>query len=89
MAGLRKRTLTLMSHRKRSPIVGEIMNIRMVVGIILLIIAAVYFYIVPFRSVSSTGTEIIYWANIVPGIILAVSGIILLAAGLRSKKQSA
>jgi len=89
MAGLRKRTLTLMSRYERSAIVGEIMNTRMAVGIILLIIAAVYFYIVPFRSVSSTGTEIIYWANIVPGIILAVSGIILLAAGLRSKKQSA
>jgi len=57
----------------------------MVVGIILLIIAAVYFIIVPFRSVSSTGTEIIYWANIVPGIILAILGIILLATGRRSK----
>jgi len=57
----------------------------MVVGIILLIIAAVYFYIVPFRSVSSAGTEIIYWANIVPGIIVAILGIVLLATGLRSK----
>ena len=89
MAGLRKLTLTLVSHRKCSAIVGERMNTRMVFGIILLIIAAVYFYIVPFRSVSSTGTEIIYWANIVPGIILAILGIALLATGLRSKKQSA
>jgi len=55
------------------------------VGIILLIIAAVYFYIVPFRSVTSTGTEIIYWANIVPGTILAILGIVLLATGLRRK----
>jgi len=61
------------------------MNTRMVVGIILLIIAAVYFYIVPFRSVSSTGTEIIYWANIVPGTILAILGIILLVTGRRRK----
>jgi len=85
MAGLRKRTLTLMSHRKRSAIVVERMNTRMVVGIILLIIAAVYFYFVPFRSVSSAGTEIIYWANIVPGMILAILGIVLLATGRRSK----
>jgi len=78
-----------MSRYERSAIVGERMNTRMAVGMILLIIAAVYFYFVPFRSVSSTGTEIIYWANGVPGMILAILGIALLAAGLRSKKQSA
>ena len=88
MARLRKRTLTLMSRYERSAIVVERMNTRTAVGMILLIIAAVYFYFVPFRSVSSTGTEIIYWANIVPGMILAILGIALLAAGLRSKKQS-
>jgi len=88
MAALRKRTLPFMSHRKCSAIVSERMNARTVVGMILLILAAVYFYFVPFRSVSSTGIEIIYWANGVPGMILAILGIALLAAGLRSKKQS-
>ena len=65
------------------------MNRRVVIGVALVIIATVIFVFAPARSVTSTGTEVIYWANIVPGIVFAVLGIALLATGLRGKKESA
>jgi hypothetical protein len=37
----------------------------------------------------SDGTETILWVNIVPGIVLALLGIVLLATGLKGKKESA
>ncbi len=64
------------------------MNRRVVVGVVLLLVAAVYFYFAP-AFVVSDGTEVVLWANIVPGIVLAVLGIASLATGLRDKKGSA
>lgn len=68
--------------------VGERMNGRVVIGVVLLLVAVVYFIIAPAFMISD-GTEVILWANIVPGIVLAVLGIILLATGMRGKKESA
>lgn len=64
------------------------MNGRVVVGVALLLVAVVYFIIAPAFRISD-GTEVVLWANIVPGIVLAVLGIALLAAGLRGKKETA
>ncbi len=63
------------------------MNTLKVVGIILLILAAVYFFFAPAYRITN-GTEEVLWANILPGIALAVVGIVLLAAGFRGKKES-
>lgn len=61
------------------------MNVRRVVGVLLVVIAAVWFFFAPALSVSSTGTQVIYWENITVGLILAVLGIVLLATGRMSK----
>jgi len=66
----------------------ERMNRRIVVGVVLLIVAAVYFLIAPAFMVSD-GTGVVLWVNIILGIVLAVLGIALLATGLRGKKESA
>ncbi len=52
----------------------------------MLLAALVYFYFAP-AFVISDRTETVLWVNILPGIILAVLGIALLATGLRSKKM--
>lgn len=57
------------------------------IGIILLVLAAVYFYLAPAFRISD-GTEVVLWANIIPGIVLAVLGIVLLVIGLRSSSES-
>jgi len=67
---------------------GERMNRRVVVGVVLLLVAVVYFYFAPAFMISD-GTETILWVNIVPGIVLALLGIVLLATGLKGKKESA
>ncbi len=54
----------------------------------MLIVALVYFLITPAFTISD-GTMVVLWANIIPGIILAVLGIALLSTGLRGKKESA
>ena len=64
------------------------MNRRVVVGVVLLLVAVVYFYFAPAFMISD-GTETILWVNIVPGIVLALLGIVLLATGLKGKKESA
>ncbi len=58
---------------------------RVVVGIVLLLVAVVYFYFAPAFRISD-GTQEILWINIIPGIVLAVLAIALLAMELRSKK---
>jgi hypothetical protein len=58
---------------------------RVVAGVGLLLVSVVYFYFAPAFMVSD-GTEVVLWVNIVPGIVLAVLGITLLAMGLRGKK---
>ena len=63
------------------------MNTRVVVGVILLVIAGAIFWLWP-ALVISDGTETILWGNIVPGIVLALLGIILLATGLKGRKES-
>ena len=55
------------------------------IGIILLVLAAVYFYLAPAFRISD-GAEEVLWVNIVPGIVLVVLGIVLLVMGLRDKK---
>ncbi len=57
------------------------------IGIILLVLAAVYFYLAPAFRISD-GTEVVLWANIIPGIVLAVLGIVVLVIGLRSSSES-
>jgi small neutral amino acid transporter SnatA (MarC family) len=64
------------------------MNRIIVVGGVLLIAAIVYFLLAPAFRISD-GTEVVLWANIIPGIVLAVLGIALLATGLRRKKGAA
>jgi len=64
------------------------MNRIIVFGVVLLIVALVYFLITPAFTISD-GTMVVLWANIIPGIILAVLGIALLSTGLRGKKESA
>ena len=64
------------------------MNTRVVVGVILLVIAGAILYLWP-ALVISDGTQTILWGNIVPGIVLAILGIVLLAWGLMRKKGSA
>ena len=59
---------------------------RVAVGVLLLNVAAVYFYFAP-ALVISAGMEVFLWVNIVPGIVLAVLGIALLAKGLKRKKE--
>jgi len=66
----------------------ERMNGRVVVGVVLLLVAVVYFIIAPAFRISD-GTEVVLWTNIVPGIVLAILGIALLATGLRGKKETA
>ena len=58
---------------------------RVVVGVVLLLVAVVYFYFAPAFRISD-GTEEVLWVNIVPGIVLAVLGIALLVMGLRGRK---
>lgn len=67
---------------------GERMNGRVVVGVVLLLAAVVYLAIVPAFMISD-GTGVVLWANILPGIVLAVLGIVLLATGLTGKKKTA
>jgi hypothetical protein len=67
---------------------GGRMNGRVVVGVVLLLVAVVYFVFAPALMISD-GTEVVLWANILPGIVLAVLGIALLATGLRGKKETA
>jgi hypothetical protein len=66
---------------------SEAMNTRVVVGVILLVIAGVIFYLEPATSMTSTGIQVIYWENIVPGAVLAVLGIVLLATGRRTSPK--
>ena len=77
------------SNRQHMPplSVSGAMNTRVVVGVILLVIAAVIFYLEPATSVTSTGTQVIYWENILPGAVLAVLGIVLLATGRRTSPK--
>lgn len=63
------------------------MNGRVVFGVVLLLVALVYFYFAPAFMVTD-GMQVVLWANIVPGIVLAVLGIALLATGMRGKKAS-
>lgn len=63
------------------------MNGRVVFGVVLLLVALVCFYFAPAFMVTD-GTQVVLWANIVPGIVLAVLGIALLATGMRGKKAS-
>jgi len=64
------------------------MNRKVVVGVVLLLVAAVYFYFAPALMISN-GTQVVLWVNILPGIVLALLGIVFLTTGLRSKKESA
>jgi small neutral amino acid transporter SnatA (MarC family) len=64
------------------------MNGRVVVGVVLLALGLVIFVFAPALMISN-GTEVILWANILPGIVLVALGIALLATGLRSKKANA
>jgi len=67
------------------------MNRKVVVGVVLLLVAIVYFYFAPpvydfeFNAVPS----LVIWVVLLPGIVLALLGIVMLATGLRSKKESA
>jgi len=61
---------------------------RKVVGVVLLLVAVVYFYFAP-AFVISDGTQAILWVNILPGIVLAFLGDVYLATGLRSRKEGA
>ena len=61
---------------------------RKVVGVVLLLVAVVYFYFAP-AFVISDGTQAILWVNILPGIVLAFLGVVFLARGLRSRKEGA
>jgi putative Mn2+ efflux pump MntP len=56
------------------------------IGIVLLVLAVVYFYLAPAFRISD-GTEVVLWANIIPGIVLALLGIVLVVMGLRGKKE--
>ena len=58
-----------------------------VVGVVLLLVAVVYFYFAEAFRISD-GVETILWVNIVPGIVLALVGVVLLATGLMRKKGS-
>lgn len=64
---------------------GKRMNARVIVGVVLLLVALVYFVFASAFRISD-GTEVFLWANILPGIVLGVLGIALLATGLRVKK---
>ena len=64
------------------------MNGRIIVGVVLLLAAVVYLAIVPAFMISD-GREVVLWANILPGIVLAVLGVVLLATGLGGKKKTA
>ena len=63
------------------------MNGRVVVGVVLLAVGLVEFVFAPALMISN-GTEVILWANILPGIVLVALGIALLATGLTSKKAN-
>ena len=63
------------------------MDRKVVVGVVLLLVAVVYVYFAPAFMISD-GTQTILWLNILPGIVLALLGIVLVATGLRSKKGS-
>jgi hypothetical protein len=63
------------------------MNGRVALGVALLLVAVVCFLLAP-ALVISDGTEVILWANIAPGIVLALLGAALLTAGLRVKKEN-
>lgn len=64
------------------------MNGRVVVGVVLLVVGLVIFVFAPALMISD-GTEVVLWANILPGIVMVALGIALLATGLRSKKETA
>lgn len=64
------------------------MNRIFVVGVVLLIVAVVYFLLAP-AFMTSDGRAVVLWGNILPGIVLAVLGIALLVMSLRGKKGSA
>ena len=64
------------------------MNGRVVVGVVLLVVGLVIFVFAPALMISD-GTEVVLWANILPGIVMVALGIALLATGLRSKKKPA
>ena len=64
------------------------MNRKVFAGVVLLLVALVYFYFAPAFTISD-GTQTILWLSIVPGIVLALLGIVLLATGLRSRKEGA
>ena len=59
-----------------------------VVGAVLLLGAVVYFYFAEAFRVSD-GTMTILWANIFPGIVLALVGVVVIAWGLMHKKGKA
>ena len=67
---------------------GERMNRRVIVGVIVLLVAVVYFYFAPAFTISD-GTQTILWSSIAPGVVLAALGLILVATGLRGKKENA
>jgi hypothetical protein len=56
------------------------------IGIVLLVLAVVYSYLAPAFRISD-GTKVVLWANIMPGIVLALLGIVLVVMGLRGKKE--
>lgn len=58
---------------------------RVLVGVVVLLIAAVYFFLAPAFMISS-GNETILWGNILLGAVLVVVGVVLLFTGLRHKK---
>jgi len=60
---------------------------RIVVGVVLLVVGLVDFVFAPALMISN-GTEVILWANILPGIVLVALGIAVLATGLKNKKQT-
>jgi hypothetical protein len=68
--------------------IGKRMNGRAVVGVVVLLVALVYFVFAPAFMISD-GTKVFLWANLLPGIVLGVLGITLLATGLRSRKDAA
>ena len=64
------------------------MDRRVVVGVVLLLVAVVYFYFAPAFMISD-GTMTILWLSILPGIVLALVGVVVLTWGLMHKKGKA
>ena len=61
------------------------MDRRVVVGIVLLLVALVHFYFASAFMISD-GTMTILWLSILPGIVLALVGVVVLTWGLMHKK---